>query len=444
MHQFANLGFGGMLIWGEPFTPDGRIESALPHCDFIPADVSKGLVQNLIKPLGLAAPVWQPTWNPLDFPYPYECVPNPALFPPALCPYYDIHGPNGFTDIIGNYLTKSERGSGWAHNISGYPEFNGWPKWYSYTHQQVYYEWLKRAYDGGMRLMVMPAVNNKVLCQVSNHCKDFGCDDMPSVDRQIDAAKALERFIDLRDDGMVNRSGWYRIVYSAADARQAISENKMAVVLAIEVDDLFNCLDGHCSPAIVDAELQRYYDKGVRHVFPVHIPDNAFGGAAVYEGEMFNYVNRILSGHYFRVEDCRTGHQGITFHYDNLPNELSTIISSIPLIAPYDPPTYSSFGACNTKGLVALGEALVNGLIDRKMIIDVDHMSARAMDGTLTIAETRNYAGVVMGHTGFVEIAKGREEGQRTRQDGGPTGQAAKTSGECWPLACIRARPMMS
>jgi uncharacterized delta-60 repeat protein len=410
VHQFANLGFGGMLIWGQPFTDDGKIETALPHCDFIPADITQGLVQNLIKPLGIAAPIWKPTWEPWKFPYPYECGLNPALFPSHICPYYDIHGPNGFTDIIGNYLTMSERGSGWGHNITGYPEFDGWPRWYSYTHQQVYYDWLKRAYDGGMRLIVMPAVNNKVLCQVSNHRKDFGCDDMPAVDRQIDAAKELETFIDLQDDGMVNQSGWYRIVYSAADARQALSENKMAVVLAIEVDDLFNCLnkDKPCTSATIETELQRYYDKGVRHVFPVHIPDNAFGGASVYEGEMFNYLNKILSGNYFTVDDCRN--QGIAFYYDNLPNELSTVISAIPMIAPYAPPFYKPEGSCNTKKLEPLGVALVNGLIDRKMIIDVDHMSYLAMNDTLKIAETRNYAGVVMGHTGFVDISKGEKK----------------------------------
>lgn len=45
VHQFANLGFGGMLISGEPFTADGKIETALPHCDFIPADITQGFVQ---------------------------------------------------------------------------------------------------------------------------------------------------------------------------------------------------------------------------------------------------------------------------------------------------------------------------------------------------------------------------------------------------------------
>jgi hypothetical protein len=30
-------------------------------------------------------------------------------------------------------------------------------------HQQMYYRWLERAYRGGLRLMVMLAVNNEVI-----------------------------------------------------------------------------------------------------------------------------------------------------------------------------------------------------------------------------------------------------------------------------------------
>ena len=47
-----------------------------------------------------------------------------------------------------------------GHNTGGFPNFDGWPGWRDYTHQQVYVDWLRRAYDGGLRLMVMTAVNN--------------------------------------------------------------------------------------------------------------------------------------------------------------------------------------------------------------------------------------------------------------------------------------------
>ena len=36
VHQFANLGFGGLVVWGQSFTPDNSIETALPWDDWTP------------------------------------------------------------------------------------------------------------------------------------------------------------------------------------------------------------------------------------------------------------------------------------------------------------------------------------------------------------------------------------------------------------------------
>jgi hypothetical protein len=36
VHQFANLGFGGLVLWGQSFTPDNSIETALPWDDWTP------------------------------------------------------------------------------------------------------------------------------------------------------------------------------------------------------------------------------------------------------------------------------------------------------------------------------------------------------------------------------------------------------------------------
>src|SRR5215210_3412933 len=106
-HQFANLGFGGKIFHGHAF---GRIEDALPHC-------------------------------------------------------HPVHGPGGTLDIIGNAAFKATySGYGLGHLVGGYPEFDGWPRWDSVTHQAVYEDWLYRAVEGGLRLMIMLAVNNEFLC----------------------------------------------------------------------------------------------------------------------------------------------------------------------------------------------------------------------------------------------------------------------------------------
>src|SRR5687767_11515542 len=161
-HQFSNLGFGGAMFWGKPHDPNG-IEHALGWCN-------------------------------------------------------GVHGIGGLGDLVGIAL-----GQGVGHAVGGHEAFDGWPRWNTYTHQQVYHEWLERAFLGGVKLMVMHAVNNEVLCDKIN--KPLGCNDMAAVDRQLAAAKNLDAQVD-----------WYQIAYSATEARQIINSGRLAVVLGIEVD----------------------------------------------------------------------------------------------------------------------------------------------------------------------------------------------------------------
>ena len=66
------------------------------------------------------------------------------------------------------------------------------------------------------------------------HAGSLGCGDDGAVARQIQGAKDLEAYIDAKAGGP--GQGFYRIVYSAAEARAAIYAGKMAVVLGTEVD----------------------------------------------------------------------------------------------------------------------------------------------------------------------------------------------------------------
>jgi microsomal dipeptidase-like Zn-dependent dipeptidase len=74
-----------------------------------------------------------------------------------------------------------------------------------------------------------------------------------------------------------------------------------------------------------------------------------------------------------------------------------------------------------------LGEYLVREMMNRGMLIDLDHMSTKAVNRTLEIAEAgagsgregqARYPGVVMGHTGFLEnnkpFANKRAEGNKS------------------------------
>lgn len=355
-HQFAYLGFGGMAFHGRAF---GDMADALPWCDY-------------------------------------------ARFGGIPIPNNPIHGPGGILDVVGQVMANSygHGGLGIGHKVGGYPQFDGWPRWDSVTHQAVYEDWLRRAVDGGLRLMVMLAVNSEYMCGLVNGT--LSCNDMQAVDRQLDAAKEMEAYIDQKSGGA--GQGWYRIVYTPEQARDVIASGNLAVVLGIEVDHLFNCHnESDLNEEQLRQELDRYYNKGVRHVFPIHFGNNGYGGTA--------FQNNLQYG---RMQEHPA-------HPWNIPLQVSPLnpFPTAPLAYTVETEDAKKFGyeyrtgRRNILGLTNLGKTLIHEMIKRGMIIDVDHMSARARADTLDICEKANYP-VVSGHTGFVDLCRGskRHEGQ--------------------------------
>ena len=337
-HQFAHLGFGGVEFFGEPLGP---VDQALPWCD-------------------------------------------------------TAHGLGGAGDVIGEFMKWSTYGFklNFGHKVGGYPEFDGWPRWDSYTHQTVHVDWLERAWQGGMRLMVMLAVNNEWMCELPGFKLAPGRTpaDMEAVDLQLDAAVALEAQLD-QQAGRAGQ-GWYRIVRSAQEAASVIEAGKLAVILGIEVDYLFGSyLNRGLTPDQVKAAVQQYYDKGVRYVFPVHFADNAFGGTGLQNSmqwadsaiDISTPLGDLQTPYVLQTEDGRQ----LGYEYDG--------------------------GKKNKRGLTALGQVLLHELIAHGMLFDVDHMSYNTRSAALDIAEAASYP-VISGHSGFLDVLSGakRHEGQQT------------------------------
>lgn len=390
-HQFGNLGFGGLLLFGEPFHEEG-LAHAVPWSDFTPAEEGE-VVRPNGDPVGLMA-----CGGDIRWPFYPSC---PATCPEGTGPGTDqscwgvaVHGHGGVDDL----LKLALNGGGLGHKVGGYPQFDGYPDWNMATGQQVYVDWLKRSWLGGQRFMSMLAVNNETLCSVVNRRAAFGCDDMSAVDRQIQGAKNLENYVDRQDDGVVNGSGWYRIAYSSAEAREIMAAGKLAVVLGIEVPSLFDCkpLAG-CTEAHVRERLDHYYDLGVRHVLPVHNADNAFAGTALYN-EIFAANNKIITGSWWDIENCPPD-SGMDFRAGLTDDWLFRWV--IDLIGADNAPPVPEGSSCNARGLTPLGASLVEMLVEKKMIIDVDHMSTKSLNTTLDILESHNYPAVVMSHSGF-------------------------------------------
>jgi microsomal dipeptidase-like Zn-dependent dipeptidase len=372
-HQFSNLGFGGVVFWGAPFDWRG-VNSALAWCDYT-----------------------------FDFSTELNGVDGPMV--PSLG--YEIHGPKTLQALSHPLSNAFPEGQ---HEVGGTGPFDGWPTYNTTTHQQMYYKWLERAYLGGVRLITQHMVSNEALCGAGKRRDNFTCNDMDAVDKQIQATKELEWAVDFLDDHQFNNSGWYRIAYSPGQARQIIRAGKLAVVLGIEVDSLFDCKPGSttCTRAYLKQKLQDYYGRGIRHVFPIHQFDNAFGGAALFRDEL-NAGNVRVTNSHFTVRDCSADNaapDAYNYNVDKTDLDLLTWLTKGYSLPPQD--TYDKSKAdCNARGLTATGKELIEEMMDLKFIIDTDHMSRLMVDEVMTMAKTTsddrpNKYPLVSSHTGFL------------------------------------------
>jgi microsomal dipeptidase-like Zn-dependent dipeptidase len=272
----------------------------------------------------------------------------------------DVHGPSGSLDITGNLL-KTGVPAG-THDTHGWPTFTGWPTFDTYTHQQIYYRWLQRAWLGGMRLAVAQTVEDQPLCDIEPR-KSHSCDETDTIVLEIRELRAMERYVDAQSGGPGR--GWFRLVYDPAQARRVIEQGKLAVVIGVEASDPFGCserLDApQCDQAAIDRGLARYLQLGVRAMFITHWVDNAFAGAALEGGAKGTFIaamNLAQTGSPFLTDTCPEAGQG---------------------------------DQCNAKGLTNLGRYLVGKLIDAHVLIEADHLSERARLDVFDLAAARHY-----------------------------------------------------
>src|SRR5690606_33466937 len=71
-----------------------------------------------------------------------------------------------------------------------------------------------------------------------------------------------------------------------------------------------------------------------------------------------------------------------------------SVLPGIPAVVPL----YPKGPHCNPRGLTELGEYALRGMIERNMIVELDHMSAKAAGRALDILEAEAYPGAVSSH----------------------------------------------
>ena len=231
----------------------------------------------------------------------------------------------------------------------------------------------------GLKLMVMSVNENRVLCELQAR-KRNSCDEMSTVRKGYADMRELQRYVDAQAGGP--GKGFFQVVTNPYQARRVINQGKMAVVLEIEVSELFGCHGADpssCTKASIDRELNEFYRMGMRSSLLLNKFDNPLTGVRFDSGPigaLINAGNKDSYGSFWSAQTCKGPlHDN---EIDSFNPQTSAVFAGLlaKLGVPAGTlPTYPPAPHCNTRGLTELGRYLEQRMMQKHMIINPDHMS---------------------------------------------------------------------
>lgn len=321
-----------------------------------------------------------------------------------------FHGQDGSRDPEALILDMTP---GTTHDTQGWPTFIDWPAHASQLHQAMYYKWVERAWQAGMRVMVSEGTNIEALCEVGRTyattinpaAAGYDCKDMSLGMNQVRYLLQLEKYVDAQEGGP--GKGWFRIVRSPSEARQVINEGKLAVIAGLEFSNIFECKltydplgneTSDCTKEKIDQQIKEAWDLGVRELFPYHDVNSSLGGTGIFNGDVLNLVGFYGTRRFWETEDCPDGGEGEKFFY-NAGAYMTTAIPGtgsdpltqaiIPLLQGTAPIYKPDVRQCNQRGMTELGEYAMQEIMKKKFIIDIDHASLKAKQKMLDMANAQ-------------------------------------------------------
>ncbi|MGO9336121.1 MAG: hypothetical protein ACLPY1_01305 [Terracidiphilus sp.] len=401
-HPYGNLGFGGKLIYG---AVDNLAASTAPAPAnggavlVLSDNAGSQFVLNNSDPLHLCQRV--PAASEKD------ALGNEGQVRDSSIPI----GPTLHTSICGDALRyvytmliegmtanaalwdPASYDSSGFRGASGVQDFPTWPAWNDLLNQKMQWNWIMRSWLGGQRVMVALAVNSKLLGDLTMGKGDLPDDDQATGDNQIAAIHGL----------IAAHPNFLQLATSSSDVLDAVSHGRMAVVIGVELDNIGNITENQCPLTMAQTdprftgclqayqkEIDRLRGEGedVRYVFPVHLVDNPLGGSAAYD-DMFNVATAYEQGTPFDL-GCAAPSDGITYKYS--PPPMASVLTTLALtkgvtinIPPAAAPCNST-GNVNRLGLSPLGKQVIQYMMSKQMLIDVDHMGQKSVNDAIQIA----------------------------------------------------------
>ena len=217
-----------------------------------------------------------------------------------------VEGPQGTAAPLQNALNYGNPAQ--PHDTRGYPQLTSWGSTKNLTYEGMYWRWVQRAWASGMRLMVMGVNENRELCELQASRK-YSCDEMETVRRGFRSIRELQRYVDAQAGGP--GKGFFQVVTNPIDARRVMNQGRMAVILEIEISELFGCRNlaaPTCDKASVDRQLDEMHKLGVRSSLLLNKFDNPLAGVRFDSGEfgvVINGGNKKSAGSYWDAETCK-------------------------------------------------------------------------------------------------------------------------------------------
>jgi hypothetical protein len=360
-HPLANVGFGGKLLYGG--VDVGALLPADPDCN---ANVR---ATSMLQALGHDRST-HGGWNPFN---------NPCG--------------DSIRELVIHVVQIVNNAADESADADGAPDFNEWPVWNDLTHQKMWVDWIRRAHQFGLSVMVALAVNNRTLADATSGPCDYPTDDRNSATLQLAETKG---FVERHKDFM-------EVALTADDLARIVKRGKLAVVLGVEIDNIgnLNAAPQPPSHARITAEIDELYSQGVRYIFPIHVLDNPFGGTAVYQ-DLFNFSTFREDGHYWDLGCSPTPDipsEVINYHFSSplaVEVDLLNVAAQVKLHTSFpNPPTYpcastTGPGQTNQLGLKEAGTFAIKEMMRRGMLIDIDHMSDISKNAAIKIATDVN------------------------------------------------------
>lgn len=386
-HPAIERAFSGVLIWGTAIDSAPVSPAELPRIAGCPVETHT-----------------QPGASPID-----RAI-GDQLFPEVAAIAGFAHGPVGSDD--------------------GLRPTDAWPNARDVIHQQMNVASIRRAYEGGLRLMFASTTDDQVIAALltgPNFVNAF----RPKAEADYESAKLqLDQLHQMVRDNV----DWMGVALTPADARNIISQGKLALVISLENNGLR------------PGDLERLHDDyGARHVFPIHLADNDIGGTAA-NASLFNSSSAAHSSIYrdggepMRFMDVTPTRdypsplgRPATFAtlspapvyvgLEDVPFRTWEALCYEPLAACTVPApvltTFTQLGQQNLRGLCSSREECLDGgrpgigriaaMMDAGWLIDLSHMSARATAETLAIAPGAEYP-LIASHSDVVHLCRGVED----------------------------------